>query len=271
MTPVLIFIVALLVGVIGSMLGIGGGVFLIPLLTSVFGIPIKTAIGASIVSVIATSSAAGAVYVGKGLSHTRLAMLLEIATTLGALAGGITAILISPRALAGIFGVMLLYVVYSMVRIPHESSGGATQTGTLDTSYIDPRDGRTVSYGVQKLPLGMAASFLAGNVSGLLGIGGGVIKVPIMSVVMHVPMRAAIATSNFMIGITAATSAVIYYANGYINPSIAIPTALGVLLGAQLGARVGGKVQSSVLKSLFQALLLFFAILMLVRAFTGTV
>src|SRR5512138_457157 len=119
-TIFLIFAVAVVVGVLGSMLGIGGGVLLIPLLTGLFGIPIKTAIGASIVSVIATSSAAGAVYVGRGLTHTRLAMVLEIATTLGALAGGITAVLLSPNLLAGIFAAALLYVVYSMRRLPKE-------------------------------------------------------------------------------------------------------------------------------------------------------
>jgi len=203
---VLIACVALLVGGLGSMLGIGGGVLLIPLLTGVFGVPIKTAIGASIVSVIATSSAAGAVYVGRGLSHTRLSMVLEIATTLGALAGGITAVLLSPNLLAGLFALVLLYVVYSMRRLPKEE-GQSAPTGLLDTGYADPATGRTVTYGVRNLPLGMGASFLAGNVSGLLGIGGGIIKVPIMSLLMGMPLRAAIATSNFMIGVTAATSA----------------------------------------------------------------
>jgi uncharacterized membrane protein YfcA len=262
---ILIFVVALAVGILGSMLGIGGGVLLIPLLTGLFGIPIKNAIGASIVSVIATSSAAGAVYVGHDLSHTRLAMILEIATTLGALAGGITAVFISPNLLEGIFAAVLLYVVFSMRRLPHEE-GQAHATGMLDTRYIDPANGQEVVYGVQRLPFGMAASFLAGNVSGLLGIGGGIIKVPIMSLVMRMPMRAAIATSNFMIGVTAATSAVIYYQRGFIDPQIAIPTALGVLAGAQIGARIGGRVRSQRLKQVFQGLLLIFAIQMLYQA-----
>lgn len=262
---ILIFVVALATGILGSMLGIGGGVLLIPLLTGLFGIPIKNAIGASIVSVIATSSAAGAVYVGNDLSHTRLGMILEIATTLGALAGGITAVLISPNLLEGIFALVLLYVVFSMRRLPHEETH-ARPTGTLDTRYIDPSNGQEVVYGVERLPVGMAASFLAGNVSGLLGIGGGIIKVPIMSLVMHMPMRAAIATSNFMIGVTAATSAVIYYQRGFIDPQIAIPTALGVLAGAQIGARIGGRVHSRRLKQIFQGLLLIFAVQMLYQA-----
>jgi uncharacterized membrane protein YfcA len=264
----LIFIVGLVVGVLGSMLGIGGGVLLIPLLTGLFGIPIKTAIGTSIVSVIATSSAAGAVYVERGLVHTRLAMTLEIATTLGAMAGGITAILLSPHLLAGIFSAALVYVVYSMARLPKEENNVAP-TGMLDTSFVNPFNGELVTYGIRNLPMGLGASFLAGNISGLLGIGGGVVKVPIMSVVMGMPLRAAIGTSNFMIGITAATSAVIYYQHGYLDPSIAIPTVLGVLLGAQLGTRIGGRVKSQRLKQIFQWLLVIFAIEMFYKAIVG--
>jgi uncharacterized protein len=268
MTEALIFVVALIVGVVGSMLGIGGGVLLIPLLTGFFGVPIKTAIGASIVSVIATSSAAGAVYIGRGLSHTRLAMVLEIATTLGALAGGITAVLVSPNLLEGLFALVLVYVVYSMRQLRAEEHT-SVPTGVLDTSYTDPASGATVTYGVRSLPLGMGASFLAGNISGLLGIGGGIIKVPIMSLVMGMPLRAAIGTSNFMIGVTAATSAVIYYQRGLLDPTIAIPTALGVLVGAQIGTRIGGKVRSTSLKLIFQGLLLVFAMQMLYQAVTG--
>jgi uncharacterized protein len=265
---VLIFVVALIVGVLGSMLGIGGGVLLIPLLTGFFGIPIKTAIGASIVSVIATSSAAGAIYVGRGLSHTRLAMVMEIATTLGALSGGITAVLLSPQLLEGLFAAVLVYVVYSMRRLPGEGPASAP-TGLLDTSYTDPLSGQAVTYGVRQLPLGMGASFIAGSVSGLLGIGGGIIKVPIMSLMMRMPLRAAIATSNFMIGVTAATSAVIYYQHGFLDPGITIPTALGVLVGAQIGARIGGKVRSNSLKLIFEGLLLIFAVQMLYKAVIG--
>ena len=261
-------IIGLLVGILGSMLGIGGGVLLIPLLTGLLGLPIKTAIGASIVSVIATSSAAGAVYVGRGLSHTRLAMILEIATTLGALAGGFTAVLLSPQLLSGIFGLVLLYVFYSMGR-PQVGDGVTAPTGILDTRYTDPQTGKRVTYGVHQLPAGLGVSFLAGNVSGLLGIGGGVIKVPVMTLIMGMPMRAAIATSNFMIGITAATSAVIYYQHGYIDPKVAIPTALGVLFGAQLGSRLGGRMRSSNLKLIFRWLLIIFAAQMIYKAVMG--
>ena len=264
----LILLMGIVVGALGAMLGLGGGVLLIPLLTGLWGVPIKTAIGASILSVIATSSAAGAVYVGRGLSHSRLAMVLEIATTSGALAGGITAVLISPQLLTAFFGLILIYVAFSMRKLPKEDRA-ASATGVLDTRYMDPRTGNVVAYGVRNLKMGMGASFLAGNVSGLLGIGGGIIKVPIMSLVMGVPLRASIATSNFMIGITAATSAIIYYARGYIDPTIAIPTSLGVLAGAQLGTRLGGKLRSQRLKQIFQLLLLIFAIQMFYQALRG--
>jgi uncharacterized protein len=263
-----ILMVGLVVGAFGAMLGVGGGVLLIPLLTGFLGVPIKIAIGTSIVSVIATSCAAGAVYVGRGLTHSRLAMVLEIATTAGALAGGITAVLISPHMLTALFGFILIYVALSMRKLPKEDKA-ASPTGVLDTSYVDPLTGSVVTYGVHSLQLGLGASFLAGNVSGLLGIGGGIIKVPIMSLVMGVPLRAAIATSNFMIGITAATSAVIYYRHGYIDPTIAIPTALGVLAGAQIGTRLGGRLRSQRLRVVFQLLLLIFAIQMFYQSFRG--
>lgn len=265
----IIAIIGLLVGGLGSMLGIGGGVLIIPILTGLLGFPIKTAIGASIVSVIATSTAAGAVYVGKGMSHTRLAMMLEIATTLGAVAGGITAVLLSPNVLEGIFGAVLLYVAYSMGRQPGGGDMETVPTGQLDTSYEDPLTGKMVRYGVRRLPYGLGASFLAGNISGLLGIGGGVVKVPVMNLIMGIPLRAAIATSNFMIGITAATSAVIYYQKGFVDPRVTVPTALGVLIGAQIGSRVGGKLQSSVLKNIFRLVLLLFSVQMFYKALTG--
>src|SRR5512143_1938678 len=165
MTMVLVFVMAIAVWLLRSMLGIGGGVLIIPLLTLAFGVPIKTAIGASIVSVIATSSAAGAVYVGHGMTHTRLAMVLEIATTLGALAGGITAVLIDQRYLFLLFGAVLLYVTFSMNRMPQDE-GLDHPTGLLDTTYVDPLSGHLISYGVERLPAGMGASFVAGNISG---------------------------------------------------------------------------------------------------------
>ncbi len=250
------------------MLGIGGGVFIIPLLTGVIGLPIKDAIGTSIISVIATSTAAGAVYIGCGITHSRLAMVLEIATTLGALAGGITAVLINPNILEGVFGLVLIYVAFTMA-FGFKRGVRPSGTGILQTSYTDPLTQETVTYGVHRLPAGMAASFVAGNISGLLGIGGGIIKVPVMNLLMDIPLRVAIATSNFMIGITAATSAIIYYLHGYINPTVTIPTALGVLIGARVGSRLGGKLHSENLKKIFSVVLVMFAVIMFIKSFSG--
>jgi uncharacterized membrane protein YfcA len=264
----IIFGLTIVIGILGSMLGIGGGVLLIPMLTGILGLPIKTAIGASIISVIATSTAAGSVYLGRGITHSRLAMVLEIATTLGALAGGFTAVLLNPNILEGVFGAVLLYVAYSM-GFGIKQRIQMSDTGFLPTSYVDPLTGDTIEYSVHHLAGGMAASFLAGNVSGLLGIGGGVIKVPVMNLIMNIPLRAAIATSNFMIGITAATSAIIYYQHGYIDPTVAVPTALGILIGAQIGSRLGGRIRSKGLKRIFSIVLLIFAVIMFIKAFTA--
>ena len=265
---VAIFVVGAAVGLLGSMLGIGGGVLIIPVLSLFLNVPIKIAIGASIISVVATSSAAGAAYVAHGLTNTKLAMVLEVATTLGALAGGLSAAFLPPRALYLLFGLVLVYVVYSMGRLP-KSETGSGPSGLLDAAYVDPSTGRAVVYGIRRLPVGMGASFLAGNVSGLLGVGGGIIKVPIMTLVLGMPLKAAIATSNFMIGVTAATSALIYYGRGYVDPQVAIPTALGVLLGARFGPRLGGRLRGATLKRLFQGLLVVFALQMLAKAVFG--
>ena len=254
---IIILSVSVLIGVLGSMLGVGGGLMIVPFLTLGMGVPVKVAIGASLVGVIATSSAAQAVYVTRGLSHTRLGMTLEVATTLGALAGGITAVLVDARLLQALFVVMLVYATWSMRR-PLAGVAAPAPTGVLDTAYDNP-GGVTVAYGVRRLPLGMVASFFAGNVSGLLGVGGGVIKVPVMTQVMGVPVKAAFATSNFMLGVTAATSAALYFGKGFIEPRTAVPVALGVLVGAQVGPRLAARTRTHTLRLLFQVLLVVLA------------
>ena len=266
MTFVAILLVAVAVGVVGSMLGIGGGLMLVPILTLFLGVPVKTAIGCSLVSVIATSSAAQVVYVGRGTTHTRLGMTLEVTTTLGALAGGVTAVLISGRVLQGLFAAVLVWAAYSMMGRGRDAD--AALTGRLDTSFVAP-DGAEVAYGVRHFPLGMAASFVAGNVSGLLGVGGGVVKVPVMNLVMRVPLRAAIATSNFMIGVTAATSAAVYFGRGLIEPRVAVPTALGILVGAQVGPRVAARTPMARLRLIFQVVLVVLAVEMVWKAVSG--
>ena len=258
--------IAVIVGMLGSMLGVGGGILLVPLLTLFLDVPVKTAIGTSLVCVVVTSSASQVVYVARGFTNARLGMTLEVATTLGALAGGITAILVSGRAIFGIFAAVLVYVLVSMERKPAPPRPAAPGSA-LAGSFIDPDTGDEIAYGVGHLPVGLAFSFVAGNVSGLLGVGGGVIKVPVMNLLMGMPLRAAIATSNLMIGVTAATGALIFFGRGLVEPRYAVPTALGILVGAQLGPRLSGKVSTGVLRRVFEVLIAVLAVQMALKAF----
>ncbi|MFA4964274.1 MAG: sulfite exporter TauE/SafE family protein [Thermoleophilia bacterium] len=255
---------AFVAGVFGSMLGVGGGVIMVPMLTLAFGVPIKTAIATSIVCVIATSSMAQTSFVSKGMSNVRLGMLLEVATTVGAVAGGVTAVLIDGRVLQGCFAAVLVYVAWQMNR-----RGGdlfPSRGGVLEGAYFDPRLGREVRYGVRRLRLGFVLSLGAGNVSGLLGVGGGAFKVPIMNLLMGVPLKATIATSNLMIGVTAATGAAIFYGRGHMDPYWAVPSALGILAGARLGPRFAVRLPARLLRRVFQAVLVVFAVFMTLAA-----
>ncbi len=262
-----IFLTGIVSGAFGSMLGIGGAMILVPVITLFLGVPIKVAIGASIVSVIAVSAAAQIVYVQRGLTHTRLGMVLELATSVGAILGGVTAVLVGARYLQGLFAAILLWGAWSMYRGRGREAQFQT-TGLMDQSFEDPATGTTVSYGVRRLPVGLGLSFVAGNLSGLLGVGGGAVKVPAMSLFMNVPLKAAIATSNFAIGVTAATSAAIYYGKGYMDPAVAAPTALGILVGGLLGSRIGSKLPARVLRVVFTLVLLVFAVQMVWAAAT---
>jgi uncharacterized membrane protein YfcA len=259
-----ILLVAFIAGVVGSMLGVGGGIIMVPVLSLAFGVPIKTAIATSIICVIATSSMAQSAFAARGMTNMRLGMFLEVATTVGALAGGITAVLIDGRILQASFAVLLFYVAWQMSRrrgdvVPAEGP-------VMPSSYYDPAAGRQISYGVHGLGLGFGLSFIAGNVSGLLGVGGGAFKVPIMNLLMGVPLKATIATSNLMIGVTAATSAAIFYGRGYVDPHWAVPAALGILVGARLGPRLAIHLPAKVLVTVFEVVLGVFGVLMLLRA-----
>ncbi|MGE5577464.1 MAG: sulfite exporter TauE/SafE family protein [Syntrophothermus sp.] len=269
-----LFAGAIVSGVLGSMLGLGGGVFLVPLLTLGLHLPIHFAIGTSIVAVVATSSAAAGVYTLSGLTNLRLGMILEIATTIGAITGGLTAALVSRQTLNILFALVLLYTAGSMLvnRKRPESFSEAAVAWTpgeeqeclkLSAAFYDEAARREVRYQVRHLPLGAFVSFLAGNLSGLLGIGGGIIKVPTMNLVMGIPIKAAAATSNFMVGVTAATSAFVYYSRGYINPFYAAPAAIGIFLGAQAGSRLAKKTRSKILVKLFAFLSIYLAVRML--------
>ncbi|GAF26068.1 sulfite exporter TauE/SafE family protein [Neomoorella thermoacetica] len=263
-----ILIMGFLTGILGAMVGIGGGVLLVPFLTLVFHVPIHTAIGASIVAVIATSSTSASTYLESRLTNLRLGMTLETATATGGILGGLTAALLSRQVLSGIFAVALVGTAYSMLKKvkagqPREE---VEDTGRLGSTFYDANLKREVRYNVKRLPLGLFISFIAGNISGLLGIGGGVIKVPMMVLGMGVPMRAAAATSNFMIGVTAVASAYIYYTRGFVDPLIAAPTAIGVFLGAMLSSRLAGRVNSNFLAKLLAVVLIFLAVQMALSA-----
>src|SRR5258708_39672842 len=226
---------SLCAGLIGSLVGLGGGIFVVPLLTIAFGLPIRLAIGASIVSVIATSSGAAAAYVRDRLTTLRIGMFLEVATTLGALAGALLAAAAPTGLLYVVFGIVLLVSVVPLVlklgeELPeHVQSDALARRLRLEGSYPDRLQGTDVAYRVTRVPLGFALMCGAGLLSGLLGIGSGAFKVLAMDNAMKLPMKVSTTTSNFMIGVTAAASAGIYFERGDMDPLIAAPVPLGRL------------------------------------------
>ncbi len=270
-------------GVFGSLLGLGGGILIVPLLTLGFGLDLRAAVGVSLVCVIMTSSAAAGVYLERHVANLRLGMSLELFTAIGALIGGSIAFLIDERFLSGLFAALLGYVAFSMVRAATQGGEGAGESdgdpGPEPETVPDPRvlgspGAREAflasvggpDYAVQNLGRGVVGATGAGVASALLGIGGGLIKVPLMHLTMGVPLRVATATSNLMIGITAAASAVIYLLRGEIDPYVAGPTAIGVFLGATIGSRVSHRIQLRYLRILFVVVILYTAVQMLLRA-----
>lgn len=257
-------------GVFGSLLGLGGGVLIVPLLTLGFGLPLRESVGVSLVCVIMTSSAAAGVYLERHVANLRLGMTLELFTAIGALVGGSIAFLLDERLIALLFAVLLAYVAITMAvkRGAVASDGpvadvGATIVEPASATIEDRLSGDT--YRVRNLGRGMVGAIGAGVVSALLGIGGGTIKVPVMHLTMGVPLRVATATSNLMIGVTAAASSVIYVIHGGIDPYVAGPTAIGVFLGATAGSRLSHRVDLRILRLLFVIVLGYTAIQMLLR------
>jgi uncharacterized membrane protein YfcA len=246
-------------GTIGAMLGLGGGIIIVPLLIFLLGIPIHIASGASIVAVVATSSAAAVTYVREEITNMRLGMFLELATTVGAVTGAFLTSVASEEALKIIFGISLLYAAAMMYLQSRKTERSWVQQYNdtlaeklgLNGKYYDVAREETIAYGVNHTTLTLAISYLAGIVSGLLGIGGGGIKVPTMNVVAGVPMKVAVATSNFMIGVTAAASALVYIRNGFCDAFVTTPVVLGTLFGAFIGARLVRHVKGVDLKRVF--------------------
>ncbi len=257
---------ALLAGFLGALTGLGGGVVVVPLLTVAFGVDIHYAIGAALVSVIATSSGAAAAYVREGYSNVRVGMFLEIATTVGALVGAALVLHLRVSVISIIFGVVLLYSAYASMTEHEHSSGnvGPDHIATLlrmDSAYPTPHG--LESYHVRGVPQGFGLMFVAGVLSGLLGIGSGAVKVLAMDRAMKLPFKVSTTTSNFMIGVTAAAGAGVYLRRGYIDPGLAMPVMLGVLAGSLIGARVLARARVKVLRMVFSSVIAVLALEMI--------
>lgn len=254
-------------GSFGALLGLGGGALLIPFLVIVFDIPMHQAIATSIIAVIATSSAGAAMNLERRTVHIRLGMLLEIATVTGAILGGITANYLSSDILVKLFsGLLFLIAIVMIFRARRHNGQEPVYTdGSLPGTFYDDADKKIVRYTVKKIPAAMLISIVAGNVSGLLGVGGGIFKVPAMHILSGIPMKAAAATSNFMIGVTASASAFIYFAHGHLNPFIASTAALGVLAGSMTGVHISRRIQSKALAWIFAIVLLGISIQLFLR------
>lgn len=292
---VALVVVGILAGWLGAVVGIGGGIIIVPILVLGFGFDIRVAVATSLVAVVATSTAAGSAYVGRGLANMRLGMTLEVATTIGGITGGLVAVLISPSLLSGLFAVLMVLTAVAVGRgrsehgsdedededegelvmagaAVHSEHGGSEpvgweEPGTLAGAYYDAHQGRLVRYEAQRLGVGATVSLLAGTVSGMLGVGGGFIKVPAMTEGMRVPIKVAAATSNFMIGVTAIASLFVYFARGYMEPYAAVAVSLGVVGGAFVGAATSSMVSPTVLRRILVAVLLLVAVQMALKAF----
>jgi hypothetical protein len=266
----LVFAGSLVAGLLGALTGLGGGVVLVPLLTLAFHVDLRYAIGASLISVIATSSGAAAAYVREGFSNIRIGMFLEIATTIGAVFGAFLATRIPTRALGIVFGAVLLYSAWLSWQQsrrpenqPHPENPWSDRL-RLSGAYPDGRGGE-IPYACDRISGGFATMFTAGTLSGLLGIGSGAVKVLAMDRIMRIPFKVSTTTSNFMIGVTAAASAGIYLRRGYVSPGLAFPVMLGVLAGSLLGARLLVRAKVPVLRTIFTLVILALGVEMIVN------
>lgn len=268
----LVFAGSTIAGLLGALTGLGGGVVLVPLLTLAFHVDLRYAIGASLISVIATSSGAAAAYVREGYSNVRIGMFLEIATTLGALLGAFLASRVPTRALAVIFGAVLIYSAWlswqgDPADVEEKANRWSDRFGFSD-SY-PARTGEMIHYTADRIPAGFMMMFGAGTLSGLLGIGSGAVKVLAMDRIMRIPFKVSTTTSNFMIGVTAAASAGIYLKRGYVDPGLAAPVLLGVLLGSLMGASLLTRARVVVLRTIFAIVILSLGIEMIASGWMG--
>lgn len=270
----MLFLGACLAGFLGSLTGLGGGVVIIPLLTLGFGVDMRYAIGAALVTSIASSSGAAAAYIKEGITNTRIGMFLEIATTTGAVIGALVAIYLNKVVIAIIFGCVLIFSAIRSIskkdeEVDHSLPGDRLGSKLkLNDSYTTP-NGEVVRYNVHNVLGGYSLMTLAGVLSGLLGIGSGALKVLAMDAAMKIPFKVSTTTSNFMVGVTAAASAVIYFQRGYIDPGLAMPIVVGVLLGAFWGSKILPKANVRKLRILFSIVIFFLAIMMVYNGIMG--
>jgi len=270
----IIFLVSIVAGFIGALFGLGGGVLIIPFLTLVEGVPVPLAVGASIVSVVATSSASAATYVQDHLTNLRLGMFLEIGTVAGAITGAFVSVFLPASYLFVLFGIILLYTTIVMIRArgidfpANVSPDKTSRILALGSQYEDHSLNRVVKYEVTRTPLTVFIGFFAGIVSGLLGVGGGIINVPTMNLVSKIPVKVASATSNFIIGVTAASSASVYLLRGDVHPLLAAPLIIGVAGGALLGTKVLKVTPPTRVKVAFGILLAAISLLMILKGFS---
>jgi uncharacterized membrane protein YfcA len=266
-----LFATSVAAGATGAILGLGGGILLIPILTLFYGVDLRYAMGASIVSVIATSSGAAAAYLRTSLSNIRIGLFLTLATVSGALVGAGMAGLVPVRALQLLLGLALGYSAFTTLRQLHVEIPESREADrlalrfSLEGTYYDPPLDRQVKYRAARVPQGLAAMFGAGLLSGLLGIGSGAFKVLAMDYFMRLPMKVSTATSNFMIGVTSAATASVYFAHGDIHPLLATPVALGVLAGATLGTRLMARLRNATVRKAFLPVLAYLAVSMILR------
>ncbi|GEO78631.1 sulfite exporter TauE/SafE family protein [Companilactobacillus mindensis] len=262
-------------GILGAILGIGGGMIITPVLTIMMGLDIKYAIGASIISVIATSSGSTIAYLKDDMLNLRVAMFLEIATTVGAIMGALLVGVFSSSFLYVLFGFFLLYSTYNMIRKLFDKKGESVFTGSdpivdkfkLASTYYDKAEQKQVDYSMKNVPGGFIMMWAAGLASGLLGIGSGAFKVIAMDTIMKMPLKPSSATSNLMMGVTAAASATVYFFNGSIRPDIAAPLAIGVLAGATIGARLMQVLKPRVIRMIFIPIILYMGVQMALKGF----
>jgi len=266
----LAFAVALGAGAFGALVGVGGGLIIVPLLVA-FGVEVHSAIGVSLLGVISVSTAGSVSYLRHGFVNQRLGLTLLVATAAAGIVGGYVAGLLDAKSLSAVFALVLIVVAVQMLRArtkPAAEVVGEPGAYEIDASYVEPTTGETIEYRARRVPLAMVVSLAAGAMSGLLGIGGGIVNVPTMNVLMGVPIRVATATSTYMLGATAAASAMIYLSRGQIDTLLAAAVVSGVFLGALVGARLSRRVPRDVLSLLFVALAVILSAQMVLRVLT---